>query len=213
MLTRVQAELHVCGADAVVIQTEGEVAAARRLRLWAVSAAPAGHVPWRCHDPEAAARRRRRSAGARGWGGEGVWRGGGGGGGGGRGERGLRVNGAKRTVFVIHVQHGGLARRDGHPGLPARGHRAGLDQLGSALVDLASVGHRGRIMSSVERRGRFEWKSLQRERKDTSSMLTVSQVPWKRDKARFTFEGPLNSWILTSISLIQPCISSGESVY
>lgn len=31
--TRVLAELHVCGADAVVIQTEGEVAAAGRLRL------------------------------------------------------------------------------------------------------------------------------------------------------------------------------------
>lgn len=43
--TRVLAELHVCGADAVVIQTEGEAAAARRLRLRAVSPAPAGHVP------------------------------------------------------------------------------------------------------------------------------------------------------------------------
>lgn len=31
--TRALAELHVCGADAVIIQTEGEVAATGRLRL------------------------------------------------------------------------------------------------------------------------------------------------------------------------------------
>lgn len=28
-----------------------------------------------------------------------------------------------------------------------------------------------------------------------------------------TFGGPLKSWIFISMSLIQPCISSGESVY
>lgn len=51
------------------------------------------------------------------------------------------MNGAERVVVVVvvHVQQGGLARRDGHPGLPARRHRAGLDQLGSALAVLASL--------------------------------------------------------------------------
>lgn len=37
-------ELDVCGADAVIIQAEGEVAASVRLRLRAVPPTPASHV-------------------------------------------------------------------------------------------------------------------------------------------------------------------------
>lgn len=70
--TRVLAQLHVCGADAVIIQTEREAAATGRLRLRAVPPTPTCRVSRRRQDPQAAAWRRWRSTGARGRGGEGV---------------------------------------------------------------------------------------------------------------------------------------------
>lgn len=53
-----------------------------------------------------------------------------------------------------------------------------------------------------------------------SSVFLITVSLWNRANrtkasllpTRFTFGGPLNSWIFISMSLIQPCISSGESV-
>lgn len=49
----------------------------------------------------------------------------------------------------------------------------------------------------------------------TSSVFVISCrcVCVKGRDNRVTLGGPLNSWIFNSMSLIQLCISSGESVY
>lgn len=161
-------KLDVCGANTVVIQAEGEAAAGVRLRLRAVPPTPAGHVSWCCEDPQPAAWSCWRHAGARVRGGEGVGGGRGGGGGGRRGEGRQGGHGAKGTVVIFCIHDGGLTRRDRHPGLPARGHRAGLDQLGSALV--AETSRRwGGIVTSIERGCTFEWETLRR----TSEVLDL----------------------------------------
>lgn len=44
-----------------------------------------------------------------------------------------------------------------------------------------------------------------------SSLLIL--CPRGKEMKQVTLEGPLKSWIFTSMALIHPCISSGESVY
>ena len=208
-------KLDVSGPDAVVIQAEGE--AGVRLRLWAVPPAPAGHVACGCNNPQSAAGSRWRHGGARGRGGEGVGGGWGGGGGGGGGEGGQGGHGAEGAVFILRVQDGGLTRRDGHPGLPAGGHGAGLDQLRSALVALLTSRPQRGIVTFIVRGRTSEWETLQPERdKHLISVFILSPKNTETEminrERTVTFGGPLKSWIFSSMSLIQPCISSGESV-
>lgn len=140
-------QLDVGGADAIVVQAEGEAAARVRLRLRAVPPTATRRVPRRCQHAQP-------TAGGAGGGqvvGEGVrgGRGGGGGGGGGRGGQGGR-HWAKRAVVVVDVGDRRLARRDGHPGLPAVGHGAGLGQRGPAVVALLPARCPGRVVAPVE---------------------------------------------------------------
>lgn len=148
--------LDVRCADVNIIQAEGEAAAGVRLRLRAVPPTPAGHVSWRCEDPQSAGRSCWRHAGARGRVGEGVGGGRGGGRGGGWGERRQGGHGAEHAVFILCVQDGGLTRWDGHPGLPAWGHRAGLNQGRSALVTLLTSRRWGGVVTSIERGRTFK---------------------------------------------------------
>lgn len=75
-------------------------------------------------------------------------------------------------------------------------------------------------MTSVGRGSRFERRTLQRESQTHQQRFSSHSFPLKQREqtegsllpTRFTFGGPLNSWIFSSMSLIQPCISSGESV-
>lgn len=64
--------LHICGADAVVIQAEGKAAAGLRLRLRAVPSTPTRRICGCCEHPQSTGRRCRMCDGARILGREGV---------------------------------------------------------------------------------------------------------------------------------------------
>lgn len=153
--------LHICGADAVVIQAEGKAAASLRLRLRAVPSTPTRRICGCCEHPQSTGRRCRMCDGARILGREGVWGGGSRWGGGRRGER-HRAEGAV-LILVIHDRR--FTRWNGCPGLPSWRHRAGLHQLRSPICfTLRTTRCRGRIVTPIARRSTFKRKTLQLKR-------------------------------------------------
>lgn len=162
-------ELDVSGADAVVVQAEGEAAPRVRLRLGSVSAATARRVPRRRQDAQSAA------GGAGRWQvvGEGVGGGRGGGGGGGRGGRGQGGRHGAEHAVVGHIGDGRLARLHGRPGLPAVGHRVRLGQSGPAVVALLPARRPGGVVAAVEGGRTLENGALGRWRGDSLHLITV----------------------------------------